>query len=161
MKKILLSFVSIAFVGLSQLSVADDLLAWAQYGTGVWVAPGCQWNAGGATPSGPVYSLSCTGITGGSATRSSNLPAPEVIGAGGTFYVLPKAGGPGTPINGYNYAIYRSTTPAACASRGTTIGTYTTLQAASANRVADKSKCGTNCEANIFLSGSQYRNVCH
>jgi len=159
MKKILLSLISVTFIGLSQISAADELLAWAQYGTGTWVAPGCQWNAGGATPSGPVYSLSCAGSTGGSATRASNLPAPEIVSAGGTYYVVPRVGGAGTPINGYNYAIYKRPT-STCAAHGVTVGYYPYLQTASANISSDAQKCGSGCSIDIMPNGAQYKNVC-
>ncbi|RYZ98928.1 MAG: hypothetical protein EOO68_13145 [Moraxellaceae bacterium] len=181
MKKIVLSLLSLTFAGLSHLASADELLAWAQYGTGTWVAPGCSWQASGATPKGPVYSLSCAGVSGGSATRTSNSPAPETVTAGGTFYVLPKAGGTGTPINGYNYAIYKKagsvttsssgsssstgTQPSACKAPWTKPSFDTLQQANTALGYAQYYKsCDASCRLDIVTSGpnnSKYDVVCH
>lgn len=156
MKKIILSLVTSTLISFPLIAKADDLLAWAQYGTGTYVAPGCSWQAGGATPKGTIYNLICNGSF--AASRTPNSPAPEIISATGNYYAVPRAGGAGTPINGYNYAIYKRSP--VCSTKGTVVGTYPYLQNASANISSDAQKCGPNCSIDIVANGPQYNNVC-
>jgi len=158
MKKLLITLISLTLAGLAQFSSADDLLAWAEMSKGSYVAPGCAWQAGGATSYGPVLGLYCNGSY--AATRTPNRYGPETVTASSGYYVVPHSGG-SAPINGYNYAVYKRAVAPTCATRGTIIAYYGDLTTASQNYNSDAQKCGTGCQIQITANGPGYKNVCY
>lgn len=158
MKKILLSFLSLACLGLTNLALADNVLAWAQAGNGGYVKVGCNWQSAGATPYGPVQNLICNTVLAAELVPNG-YGAPAAVNAiGNNIYVTAK-GGDGKP-NGYNYVIYQRTGPY-CAKTGTTIAYYPNSQTASANISSDSAKCGNGCTIDIFsVYAGGYRSVC-
>lgn len=149
MKKILLSFLSLTFIGLANLATADTVLAWNQVYNGYYVKVGCIWQAAGATPYGPVQNLMCNNVLAAEIVPNG-YGVPGVVNAiGNNIYVTAK-GGDGNP-NGYNYVIYQRTGPGPyCAKTGQVIALYPAYNTAVNNVSADSAKCGSGCTVDVF-----------